>query len=140
MQKLSYGAKPTVTAKPKRRPLHSCRGAFRFPKSSSDDAIAQILDYAAGQDPALGNEYGLVQPRVTRITRLESRRGPEVLIRKVPAAVRIGQLSLTLRRHLQEPAVVTIDDCAIVGEKLGAHVAPGKPSSPASNQSPPVNP
>ena len=48
------------------------------------------------------------------------------MIREVRAALGFGERGLDLRSHLQEPAIRTVDRCAVVREKLRAHIEPGE--------------
>ena len=79
------------------------RENFRAAVHTLEDAIAKILDYAAGQDPAFGNEHGLVQPRVARVAG--------------PRQIKVAEDVEAVIRANDHDIVGGAEICAVVGER-----------------------
>src|SRR3712207_889983 len=85
-----------------------------------------VLDPEAGIHASLTDEHGRIQPAVARITGLEPRRGPEVLIGELRRA-RGSDGVLHLLVHLQHAVVLGVDERSVVGLDLGADIETAEP-------------
>ena len=85
--------------------------------STSNYAEHSVLHAESGIEPALCNKHRLIEPSVSGITSLESRRNSEILVTELCTA-RASHRCLHLLIHLYKALVLNVDKSSIVGFNL----------------------
>src|SRR5688572_30686774 len=102
-----------------------CNRPGRVPMSrwcSVGDAEDLVFDSGPGDDPTLADQDRLVEPGVALVARFAARVGEEVLVAELGRRAATAEHLHDLRRDLDEPVVLHIDDRVVVSLERGAHI------------------